>query len=169
FQVRSMLGKPAELQGRIVDQDGKVVVDKVETLHDDEKPGVNQGMGLFSFIPEPGKSYELKIDAPSGMEGKHTLPHARNDGVVLSIQAGVSSPKQPISVTVQSVDKDRDLLVGAYCRGRLMDHQTVSARKGEVNQVELKPAQGAGGVYRITVFEESGAQGNRKQLTPRAE
>ncbi|HMC89552.1 MAG TPA: zf-HC2 domain-containing protein, partial [Gemmataceae bacterium] len=34
FQARTMLGKPAELQGRIVDQDGKVVVAKVETLHD---------------------------------------------------------------------------------------------------------------------------------------
>ncbi|HEV3079062.1 MAG TPA: alpha-2-macroglobulin family protein [Gemmataceae bacterium] len=169
FQVRSMLGKPAELQGRIVDQDGKVVVDKIETLHDDEKPGVNQGMGLFTFTPEPGKSYELKIDAPIGMEGKYALSPSRHDGVVLSIPTGVSSPKQPINVTVQSVDKDRDLLIGAYCRGRLMDHQTVHATKGETKQVELKPAQGAGGVYRVTVFEEAAGQGKRKQLTPRAE
>ncbi|HEV3448611.1 MAG TPA: hypothetical protein VG099_28495, partial [Gemmataceae bacterium] len=169
FQVRSMLGKPAELHGRIVDQDGKLVVDKVETLHDDEKPGVNQGMGLFTFTPEPGKSYELKIDAPTGMEGKYALPPSRQDGVVLSIPTGVSSPKQPINVTVQSVDKDRDLLIGAYCRGRLMDHQTVRASKGETKQVELKPAQGAGGVYRVTIFEESAGQGKRKQLTPRAE
>src|SRR5262249_13572405 len=39
LQVRSMLGKPAEVKGRIVDQEGKVVVADVQTLHDDQRPG----------------------------------------------------------------------------------------------------------------------------------
>ena len=38
-------------------------------------------------------------------------------------------PQQPIDVVVQSVSKDRDLLVGVYCRGRLLAHRTVDARK----------------------------------------
>ncbi|HEV3116136.1 MAG TPA: alpha-2-macroglobulin family protein, partial [Gemmataceae bacterium] len=173
FQVRSMLGKPAEVLGKIVDQQGKVVAGGVQTLHDDEKPGVNQGvnqgMGLFAFTPEAGKTYELKIDAPSGMEGKYTLPKVGTDGVVLAIPTGVTSAKESIQVALQSPDKDRDLLVGAYCRGRLMDHQTVSVKKGETAKVELHPTQAAGGVYRVTVFEETAGLGNRKQLTPRAE
>jgi alpha-2-macroglobulin-like protein len=168
FQARTMLGKPAELRGRIVDQDGKVVVTKVETLHDDEKPGVNQGMGAFRFTPEAGKSYELKIDVPPGMEGKHALPTTKADGVVLTVADAVSKAGQPIRVTVYSADKDRDLLIGAYCRGRLMDHQTVAAKQGEATSVELKPAGDAGGVYRITVFEELPGEG-RRQLKPRAE
>src|SRR5439155_10007129 len=58
------------------------------------------------------------------------------------------------------------LLVGAYCRGRLMDDQSVTVRKGEATTVDLHPAQEVGGVYRVTVFEELDGQ---QQLVPVAE
>jgi hypothetical protein len=169
FQVRTMLGKPGELQGRIVDQDGQVAAAGVHTLNDDKEPGVNQGMGVFSFTPASGKQYQLKIDAPSGIEGKYPLPAAKDDGVVLSIAQGVTTAQEPIRVTVQSAQRERTLLVGAYCRGRLMDHQTVTVKKGDSTAIELKPAQDAGGVYRITVFEEKAGDGKHAQLVPVAE
>ena len=46
------------------------------------------------------------------------------------------------------------LLVGAYCRGQLITHASVSAPKDKPIDVELKPDQAVGGVYRVTVFEE---------------
>jgi hypothetical protein len=168
FQARTLLGKPAELKGRVVDQAGKVVVKDVHTLHDDTQPGANQGMGAFTFTPQAGSKYELKIDAPAGIEGKYALSMARDDWVILTIPDSVSEPRQPIRVVVQST-KERTLLVGAYCRGRLMDHKTVTVQKGEGTPVELKPVQEAGGVYRVTVFEEQAAPGDRAQLVPVAE
>ena len=42
-------------------------------------------------------------------------------------------------------------MVGAYCRGRLLD--TVQLEKGQTEAV-LRPSSGAGGVCRVTVFEE---------------
>ena len=51
FQVRTPLGKPADLKGRLL-EDGKPLSVAVETLHDDKEPGVNQGMGRFEFTPE---------------------------------------------------------------------------------------------------------------------
>ena len=54
-----------------------------ETLTDAEAPGVNQGMGVFTFRPDAMRKYELKIDAPLGMTGKHELPEAKTDGVAL--------------------------------------------------------------------------------------
>jgi hypothetical protein len=169
FQARTMLGKPAEIQGRVVDQSGNVAVDNVQTLNDDHEPGVNQGMGVFTFTPETGRKYELKIDAPGGIEGKYALPDTKPDGVVLSVGAGVTAATEPIRVTVRTAGADRSLLIGAYCRGRLMDHRAVAAKQGEATEVMLQPGQEVGGVYRITVFEELPGQGNRPQLKPVAE
>jgi hypothetical protein len=164
FQAWTMLDKPAEVKGRIVDSAGAVVA-QAETLHDDQEPGINQGMGAFTFTPQAGGKYELKIDTPVGIEGTYGLPVTKEDGVALRIPTGVTKAKEPIRIVVNSGDKDRTLLVGAYCRGRLMDHQTVIARKGEATTVTLQPAQEMGGVYRVTVFEERAHQ----QLVPVAE
>src|SRR5262249_12403931 len=130
---------------------------------------LNQGMGAFGFTPRSGHKYELKIDSPSGIEGKYSLPELKEDGVVLHIPKGMSSAGEPIHVVVQSAGKDRSLLIGAYCRGRLMDHQTITAKAGAPTEVELKPEQGAGGVYRVTVFEQQSGDGNRPNLVPKAE
>src|SRR5262249_3407896 len=157
FQVRNTLGKPADLKGHIVDADKKTVVEKVETLTDAEQPGVNQGLGVFAFTPQAGTKYELKIDAPAGVEGVHALPKVEADGVVLSIADGVTKGKQPIAATVRSAIADRKLLVGAYCRGRLLDHKSLSVKQGEASKVDLTPTADAGGVYRVTVFEERGS------------
>src|SRR5262249_34993069 len=60
----------------------------------------------------------------------------------------------------------RKLLVGAYCRGRLLDHQTVACRADEKGiEVPLTPAAKVSGVFRVTVFEERPG----KQLVPVAE
>jgi hypothetical protein len=165
FQVRTTVNKPAELQGRIVDDAGNDVA-TIATLSDNQELGVNQGMGRFDFTPEAGKTYELKIDAPRGIEGRYLLPPVQNDGVVLHLPHGVVTHQ--IDVVLTSVKKDRKLLVGAYCRGKLLDHQTVTATAGKPVELALKPASGVGGVYRVTVFEVAG-EGEGEQLKPVAE
>ena len=165
FQARTTLDKPAELKGHIVDDQGKTVVPLVATLHDDTKPGVNQGMGQFAITPTAGRKYQLKIDEPAGMEGTYTLPDVHEDGIVL--QVGQPN-KEALPVQVTSMGKDRNLLIGVYCRGRLLDSQSVVARKNVSTNVETKPALPAGGVFRVTVFEEM-PRGSATRLLPRAE
>jgi anti-sigma factor RsiW len=165
FQARTTLNKPAELRGRIVDQAGKVIV-TAQTLSDDKELGVNQGMGLCQFVPEAGNSYELKIDAPIGIEGRYRLPAVKAEGVLLTVAPGVVTDK--IDVTLQQVGKSqRHLMVGAYCRGRVLQHEKVWVRPGEPAHVALTPAEGVGGVYRITVFEERNSR--PLELVPVAE
>src|SRR5690606_13354962 len=60
----------------------------------------------------------------------------------------------------------RPLLVGAYCRGRLLD--SARLEPGET-EAALSPTSGVGGVCRVTVFEELGAEGQHRQLRPVAE
>jgi len=169
FQARTMLDKPAEIKGRIVDQTGAVVVPNLQTLNDDRAPGVNQGMGLFAFTPLAGRKYELKIDEPAGIEGTYELPSAKDDGIAITIATGVTKEKEPIRLVLASAQKDRSLLVGAYCRGRLMDNRLVTVKKMQPVEVVLRPVQEAGGVYRVTVFEMQPGNANHPQLTPLAE
>lgn len=170
FQARTMLGKAADLKAHVVDDTGKVVRDGIFTLTDPDRPGANQGQGVFAFTPEAGRKYELKIDAPVGIQGKYELPAVKDEGVVLSVPTGVTGPKESIRVTIASPKTDRALLVGAYCRGRLLDHQQVKVKQGETATVELKPTVELGGVCRVTVFEEQiNAANQSSNLRPVAE
>ena len=160
FQARTATDKPADLQGRIVDQAGAVVA-KALTLTDNQEPGVNQGMGAFEFTPQSGQKYELKIDSPTGMHDQngslhYYLPSAKAEGVVLKLPSGVAH--DTIDVEVTSAGKDRRLLVGAYCRGKQLDQLDVDARAGERVKATLRPSLAVGGVYRITVFDKQGSQ-----------
>jgi hypothetical protein len=169
FQVRTTLGKPAELTGHVVDADGLTVADAVQTLNDPDHAGANQGMGAFTFTPKAGARYELKIDLPVGMEGKHELPPVQDEGVAMSISEGVAPANQPLRVVLFSAEKERTLLVGAYCRGRLLDHQSKLVKKGEPTEVTLHPTVAAGGVCRVTVFEVLPEEGQHSRLIPRVE
>ena len=165
FQVRTTLGKPADLRGRLL-QDDKPLDVVVQTLIDDKEPGVNQGMGRFEFTPKAGSRYAVQVDAPLGIADRHPLPAVKPQGVILSAPEAVVAAGQPIRVTVRTTKPDTLLMVGAYCRGRLLD--AVHLEKGQ-SEVTLKPLSNDGGVCRITVFEETPANANRRELKPVAE
>jgi hypothetical protein len=177
FQARTGTSKPADVRGRVVevavDKAGKDVpgkaareVARAETLTDDQEPGINRGLGTFTFTPRPDCRYELRLDVPVGIAKGYKLPAAKATGVVLHLPQGVVT--KDIPVTVLSAGKDRDLLVGAYCRGKLLDHTPVFARAGEKTDLELHPAADVGGVYRVTVFEKQG-DGAEAKYAPVAE
>src|SRR5207253_137728 len=168
FQVRTTLGKAADLAGRIVDGTGREVARAV-TLTDDKEAGINQGMGRFEFIPEFGQTYKLVIDNPAGIEGEHSLPAVKAEGVVLTALDDVTSGPKPLRIRVSSPGVGRSLLVGAYARGRLLDHRRITIQANRSVDVELKPEAGIGGVTRVTVFEELDGDGSRRPLKPVAE
>jgi hypothetical protein len=169
FQVHSTLGKPADLRGRLL-EDGKPMNVAVETLASDKAPELNHGMGRFEFTPRPGRKYELKVESPIGIAKLYELPPIRPQGVVLSVPAGVVKAEEPIHVTVRSTSK-RSFMVGAYCRGRLLDSTELTASHfvGDEARTMLRPSSGAGGVCRITVFEILPGDAARRDLLPVAE
>jgi hypothetical protein len=164
FQARTMLGKPAQLRGTLL-ENGKPLPVKVETLHDDDKPGVNQGNGVFEFAPKAGATYTLRIDSPAGIAEQKVLPATREDGVMMSVPKGVFEANERIYVRVYSATP-RSFLVGAYCRGQLLD--TAELPRGTTEAV-LQPKVGTGGVCRVTVFEELQTGQQQRVLKPVAE
>jgi hypothetical protein len=164
FQVRSTLGKPADIKGQLL-EDGKPLGVTVETLASEKTPELNQGMGRFEFTPKAGRKYELKIESPVGITKLYELPPIKPEGVVLSIPVAVVKAADTIPVTVRSTAK-RSFLIGAYCRGRLLDSTEYT---GEEAHAVLRPASGTGGVCRVTVFEILPGQGAQRALRPVAE
>jgi len=59
-------------------------------------------------------------------------------------------------------------MVGAYCRGKLLDQRHIGAPAGRTVPVTLKTEPGISGVYRITVYEVV-VKGDEVQYLPRAE
>jgi hypothetical protein len=165
FQARTMLDKPASVKGVLVDDAGNTVLANIQTLNDPKEPGINQGTGKFTFTPAEGKKYQFKITEPAGIKEPVVLPAAVNEGVVMAVPNGVTTDDKPIDVLLNSVKKDRELLVGVYCRGRLLGFHEVSAKAGAQARVSIKPAKDVGGVYRVTVFEKAANQ----QVKPVAE
>src|SRR5262249_16815009 len=109
FLARTPLGKPADLQGRVVDDQGKTIQENVHPGQVPDQPAANQGIGQFEFAPEPGRSYELKIDVPKGIEGRFSLPAVRPDRVAMNVPSPVTGQGEAIEVTVYSAGKDRKL------------------------------------------------------------
>ncbi len=169
FQVRSTLGKPADLRGRLL-EDGKPLGVIVETLASETTPELNEGMGRFEFTPKVGHNYQVKVESPIGVTKLYALPQIKPDGVVLSLPAGVVKAAENIPVTVRCTAK-RSLMVGAYCRGRLLDSTEVNASDfaGSEAHAVLRPTSGAGGVCRVTVFEILPRDTTRRELRPVAE
>ena len=67
FQARTPANRPAELTGAILDAARQEVV-RIQTLADDQEPGINQGLGSFTFTPKLGTRYSLRIDSPIGID-----------------------------------------------------------------------------------------------------
>lgn len=166
FSAKTAIGKPADLIAKLVDEQGKTVVEKIETLTDAKEPGINQGMGRFEFTPEKGRTYELKIESPAKTEGKHRLPEAKAEGVAMRIPDAVVG--ESFEVEIRNVGKQRNLLVGAYCRGRLLDHVQATVEDGKTEKVTLRTTPNITGVYRVTVFERTTENGVAK-FTPLSE
>lgn len=167
FQARTPLGRPAELKARLLDGSDKEIA-KLETLTDDTEPGINQGQGRFTFTPQAGQKYHAVVDQPAGVTIDGALPAVKPEGVVLAAGQEESKDTDSLKLTVTNVGGPRTLVVGAYARGRLLDHRRIAVEGGQSQAVNLAPTPGFGGVTRVTVFEERG-QGRQQALVPVAE
>ena len=122
FQARTPANKPADIEASLLDDKNQVLT-RFKTMTDEQEPGINQGLGSFTFTPQAKKRYSVRIESPIGFERPIVLPVAKDKGVVMSIPNGVVEDQ--IDVTLRSATQPRELLVGAYCRGRMLDHKLV--------------------------------------------
>jgi hypothetical protein len=151
FRLRTPSGTPAVLSGAIVDGRDEVVA-RVETARGAAVPSF--ALGVFTFTPKLGEDYRLRATTPADLVAP--LPVAREVGLALSVPAAVTPSGQPLRVVLSLQDtRTRRLVVAAFCRGRLVAQEPLTARPG-TTEVSLTPPEEAGaGVLRITVFERA--------------
>jgi hypothetical protein len=174
FRATNSNGQPADITGVLTD--GVRDLAEVQTLKDADHPGVNQGLGAFTFTPEAGRKYALKLHAPIGVQPPvigaldeahaglvgasaaagfrgYLLPAAVESGLVLGVPNGVVAAGEAIRVTLAST-APRTVFVGAYTRGRPVGFTKVAIPGKEGIEAVLESTDPKlGGVTRITVFD----------------
>jgi len=76
FKALNSDGTSENISGEIIDEAG-LTITSVETFH--------AGMGVFSFIPAPGKKYQLKCRNSSNVEKQFDLPQTSPDAYTLAV------------------------------------------------------------------------------------
>ena len=76
FKCTNNYGTPKDVEGQITDHAGKEVA-SFKSIHD--------GMGTFSFMPEPGEQYVANCTIAASDKITQPLPVALTEGVVLNI------------------------------------------------------------------------------------
>ena len=164
FQAKTPLGKPADVVASVF-ENGVEILNQVKTLTDDKEPGINQGLGKFELIPKKDANYEVKITSPASIATVFKLPLIKDAGTVLRVVDNIVKPGQPVKVEVESTAKSR-LMVGVYCRGRLLESIYLAQGK---NSADINLSDPIGGVCRVTVFEERLSAPGIRALIPVAE
>lgn len=145
FKATDQWGRPVKVSGVVQDEKG-TVVDSIKTLHD--------GMGIFSFLAQPGQNYTARWRMEKGQEYRTPMPVALSGGV--SLQIGSSGAKRVIYLS-RSLDlADRFKLVHIV--------GTMNQRLAFKTDVDLSQAQEAvrrsiplesfpTGILTVTVFD----------------
>ncbi|MBA3538832.1 MAG: hypothetical protein H0T79_04330, partial [Deltaproteobacteria bacterium] len=140
FMARNTLGKPADIEGRVVDDRGNVVAE-LSSIHD--------GMGRFELEPVPDRTYHVEIARPVGITAKFTVPAAKPGGcVVRSVNARTADTLRVAAICTTS----RTVLIEAALREKRIAGGAVEVPAGKPTLVELPVEAGAQGAVRVTLF-----------------
>ncbi|MBI2377225.1 MAG: hypothetical protein HYV07_24710 [Deltaproteobacteria bacterium] len=154
-EAKNTIGKPADVEGRIIDDHGSPVA-RFATYH--------AGLGRFDFTPSSGRTYQVEITRPVGVTERIPLPLARDEGCVLKTFDDFDSQEEAIRASVRCTSGRRVVVVGTL-RENLVDAATVDVPEGGEAVVHLTSSDAAmkkaQGVARVTVFDD--------KLTPLAE
>jgi len=137
FKALNENGKAADIKGEVLDSHGNKIT-SFESYH--------FGMGKFSFTPQKGESYKVKITSPANILQQFELPAATGSEVVMNF----SKSNDQIKVRLASTDIRRVTLVGQtksvvfYAREFLL-------QPGE-EYVEINEAQFPVGIAQFTLY-----------------
>jgi len=151
FEARNTIGKPADVEGRVVDDAGNAVA-RFGTWRD--------GLGRVDFTPGTGRTYHAEITRPVGVTERYPLPLAEQSGCVLRTFDDLDGQAEALRVSVKCSGK-RKVIVAAVQRDRLIDAAAVEAPAVVYLRSDDATLDRAIGVARVTVFDVD--------LTPLAE
>ena len=151
FAATNTLGKPADVKGRLVDDQGHEVA-RLESVRD--------GRGRFAFTPARGRSYHVEITAPVGVEERVPVKGVKAKGCALRSYDDYDGQAEAIRVGVRCTAKRR-VRVTAVQRDHLLDAALIEVSPGREAVAHLKSEDAAlaraQGAARVTVWGEDKA------------
>ena len=146
FEGRLPSGKPADMEGVVVDSAGREVT-RFDADHD--------GRGRFSLTPAPGEVYAVQVTRPSGISRSWELPAAKTEGATIAARADVTGRGEALQLEVGSTRRG-ELLVTVSQREVEVGRAAVTLGAGEVRPVQIALGDGADGVLIATVWDGNG-------------
>ncbi|MGE5183082.1 MAG: MG2 domain-containing protein [Acidobacteriota bacterium] len=145
FMAKSLIGKPADIDGNVVDDQGKIVA-SFSSIHD--------GMGRFELTPDASRRYHVEITKPAGITTRVDVPAGKPDGCVLRSVEQASKD----TLRIAAVCKTRHRLeIEATLRHKRLAGGTFNAAAGRPALVELPIPRTEQGAVRVTLFADSAA------------
>lgn len=143
FRALNEFGKPADVEGEIVNEKG-IKVASFTSFH--------QGMGAFDFTPKANEKYVAKITKPENITETVELPAILKKGYVMNVDAA----KNAVTVNVNTTETEELSLV-AQVRGKMYYSTIIDAKKGS-NKITFPIGNFPIGVAQITLFDSKGVE-----------
>jgi alpha-2-macroglobulin-like protein len=146
FMARTPIGKPADIDGRVVDDRGQVVAE-LTSIHD--------GMGRFELQPAANRRYRVEVTRPANIVTRVELPAARPDGCVLRSVDQRGDQRGIDTLRIAAICKTRrGLQIEASLRENRLAGGSFTVEAGRPALVELPIASATQGAVRVTLFSD---------------
>jgi hypothetical protein len=145
FLAKNPLGKPADVDGRVVDDQGHEVA-SFSSLHN--------GMGRFELMPQAGRSYQVQITRPAGIEHKVPVPAARDAGCSLMAIDDAEGKRDDVRAAVWCTE-DRTVAATAVLREKRLGDVSAKIAAGKPTVIAIPVPAGAQGAVRLTLFDDA--------------
>ncbi|OED37093.1 hypothetical protein AB833_24965 [Chromatiales bacterium (ex Bugula neritina AB1)] len=146
FQALLANGKPADVQGKIVEIDGGIPGNTTLAEFESE----HEGRGLFVITPEKGKRYAAVFTAPSGITHPAELPSVQNTGTVITSSRPAFAFDNSIEISVATATQESPVRLTLHKREALLDSQD------NITGLVTLDARDAEGVLIVTAWDRNG-------------
>ncbi len=147
FAATNTIGKPADVAGRVLDDQGKTVA-SFESIHD--------GMGRFEIVAEKGRKYHVELDKPTGSKQKIALPAAQKAGCSLEAVDDFESKDDELRLAAWCTES-KTVLVEAVLRERRLASAAYDVVASKPTLISLPASRSEQGAVRLTLFDEASA------------
>jgi hypothetical protein len=148
FKAVGADGLGVNVKGAVIDDENNEVAEIAST---------HLGMGVFDFVPEPGRAYQAKVTFADGTQSSFDLPAAETKGVTLAVNA-VNSGKLYIEIKANNAyfkeNQGKDLNVLVYSGGTVK--KVTTKLDYEVTNVDLPANDLRTGVLQVTLLSATG-------------
>lgn len=144
FRALNEFGKPADFQGKIVDESGKKIAE-VSSFH--------QGMGAFYFTPKNDTKYALQVEKPENACDLVELPEPLEKGFLLMVE---EVKKDFINLNIKSTQKE-EVSILLQMRGKVY-YSNVFETTAQENYLKIPTEKMPMGVAQITLFDNKGIE-----------